>query len=120
MSWKQKLAKLTSILLIGNVIYQIVYSTILLIFVYPHLQFRAGMTGLILYESMIEKAIIYYISIVISGIYGVALFFKPKEQLTSIQIIGGLIIFFLTVFFVTKSSVTADPILDFIMGLIGK
>lgn len=120
MNWKHKFAKLTSILLILTGVYQIIYSTVLLIFVYPHLQFKTGKTGLILYESLIEKAIIYYVSIVIEGTYGIGLLFKPKEKLTYLQIFGGLIIFILSIFFVTKTTVTSDPILEFFVSIIKK
>ena len=42
MDWKYKLARLTSVLLIGFGVYQIIYSTALVFFVYPHLKFGVG------------------------------------------------------------------------------
>lgn len=120
MDLKHKLGKLTSVLLIGSGVYQIIYSTVLLIFVYPRLKFGTGYSGKLLYESLIEKALVYYVLMIINGIYGFSLLFKPKEKLTYLQIIGGLIIFCLTTFFVTQSSITVDPIFNFLMKLIGR
>lgn len=112
MDWKNRFAKLTSVLLIGTGVYQIIYSTILLVFVYPHLKFGFGESSILLYESLIEKALVYYASMIVNGIYGASLLFKPKEEITYLQIIGGLIIFALGVFFVTRTEVTTDPIIN--------
>lgn len=112
MDWKHKLAKFTSVLLIGSGVYQVIYSSVLIIFVYPHLKFGMGESGVLLYESMIEKALVYYASMIISGIYGISLLFKSKEEVTYLQIVGGLIVFILSVFFVTRTEVTTDPIVD--------
>lgn len=118
MGLKHKLAKIISILLIGAGAYQTIYSASLLLFVYPSLQFDAGRSGVILYEGLIEKAIVYYILMLVNGIYGLGLLFKPQEKLTYIQIMGGLIIFGLNVFFVAKTPVTTNPIVDFLIELI--
>lgn len=122
MGLKNKLAKFVSILLIGSGIYQTLYSGALLVLVYPQLKFGDGQSGTILYESLIEKAIVYYVLMIVNGVYGLGLLFKPKEKLTYIQIIGGLIIFALGFFFVTKTAVTTDPVvkflIEFLTGLI--
>lgn len=119
MGWKHRLSRLTSILLIGSGVYQVIYSSALIIFVYPHLKFGAGESGLLLYESMIEKALVYYASMIISGIYGISLLFKPKEEVTYLQIIGGLIVFALGILFITKTEVTADPIINLFIRVVG-
>lgn len=111
-SWKHKFAKLTSVLLIGTGLYQIIYSAILLVFVYPHLKFSVGESGILLHESLIEKALVYYASMIVNGIYGFSLLFKPKEEVTYLQIIGGMIIFALGILFVTRTEVTTDPIIN--------
>lgn len=118
MDWKHKLAKLTSFLLIGFGIYQIFYSTLLLLFVYPHLDFDKSYSGILLYESLIEKALVYYASMIVNGIYGTSLLFKPREKLTYLQIVGGLFIFGLGILFVTKTEVTTDPIVDFFLRVV--
>jgi len=118
MDWKYRLSRLTSILLIGSGIYQVIYSSALIIFVYPHLKFGAGKSGISLYESMIEKALVYYASMIISGIYGISLLFKSKEEVTYFQIIGGLIVFALGIFFVTRTEVTTDPIIRLFIRII--
>lgn len=118
MDWKYKVGKLTSVLLIGFGIYQIIYSTILLILVYPNLDLSQGYSSVLLYESLIEKALVYYASMIINGIYGMSLLFKKKEELTYLQILGGLIIFGLGVFFVTKTEITSNPIVDLLLGLV--
>jgi len=118
--WKHKLAKLTSFLLIGIGLYQILYSTLLLVLVYPQLKFGQGYSGVILYESLIEKALVYYASMMINGLYGMSLWFKPKEKLTYLHIIGGLFIFALSIFFVTKTKVTTDPMVNLFLTIIKK
>jgi hypothetical protein len=120
MSWRLKIGKITSILLIGTGLYQIFYSTSLLFLVYPHLKFGSGQSGFLLYEGLIEKAIFYFLTMIISGFYGLALMFKPEEELTYLQIFGGLIIFGFSVFFITKTPVTSDPIFDWFTSLIGR
>lgn len=112
MDWKHKSARLTSILLIGFGIYQLIYSSVLLVFVYPHLKFGAGKSSLLLYESLIEKALVYYASMIINGIYGISLLFKSREEITYLQTVGGLVIFALGVLFVTRTEVTTDPIVN--------
>ncbi|HUV42338.1 MAG TPA: hypothetical protein VMY36_00270 [Patescibacteria group bacterium] len=118
MSWRYKIGKITSILLIGTGLYQIFYSTVLLIFVYPQLKFGSGQSGTLLYEGLVEKAIVYYLAMAINGFYGLALMFKSEEELTYFQILGGLIIFSLSVFFITKTPVTNDPIFKWLTSLI--
>jgi len=110
--WKHRLSRLTSILLIGSGVYQVIYSSVLIIFVYPHLKSSVGESGILLYESLIEKALVYYASMIVNGIYGISLLFKPKEEVTYLQIIGGLIVFALGILFITKTEATADPIIN--------
>ncbi|MBU3956997.1 hypothetical protein KKI19_01810 [Patescibacteria group bacterium] len=112
MDWKHRLSRLTSILLIGSGVYQVIYSSVLIIFVYPHLKSSVGESGILLYESLIEKALVYYASMIVNGIYGISLLFKPKEEVTYLQIIGGLIVFALGILFITKTEATADPIIN--------
>jgi len=112
MDWKYKLAKMTSALLIGFSVYQIIYSSALLIFVYPQLKFGTGESSILLYESLVEKALIYYASMIINGIYGISLLFKSREEVTYLQIIGGMIVFALGLLFTTKTELTADPIIN--------
>ena len=112
MDWKHRLSRLTSILLIGSGVYQVIYSSVLIIFVYPHLKSSVGESGILLYESLIEKALVYYASMIVNGIYGISLLFKPKEEVTYLQIIGGLIVFALGILFITRTEATADPIIN--------
>lgn len=118
MDWKHKSAKFISILLIGSGIYQVLYSSILIFFVYPHLKFGTGESGFLLYKSLIERALVYYASMIVSGIYGISLLFKSKEEVTYLQILGGLIIFTLGIFFVTRTELTTDPIIRLLIRII--
>lgn len=118
MDWKHRLSRLTSILLIGSGVYQVIYSSALIIFVYPHLKFGFGESGILLYESLIEKALVYYASMIVNGIYGFSLLFKPKEEVTYLQIIGGMIIFALGILFVTRTEITTDPIIKLFLKTI--
>jgi len=118
MDWKYKLARLTSVLLIGFGVYQVIYSSALLILVYPHLKFGTGESSLLLYESLIEKTLVYYASMIINGIYGISLLFKPREEVTYLQIIGGIIIFALGILFVTRTEVTTGPIIKLFLRTI--
>lgn len=118
MSGKHALAKIISILLVGGGLYNIVYSSYLLLVVYPKLKVSYDITGLALQEGMVEKAFIHYISLILNGFYGIGLMFRPKEKLTYIQILGGFIIFVLTTFFVIKSPVTNNPLIEAITKII--
>ncbi len=118
MGWKYYVGKITSALLIGFSVYQIIYSTFLLILVYPNLNLSRGPSGALLYESLVEKALVYYASMIINGIYGMSLLFKKKEELTYLQIVGGLIIFALGLFFITKTELTSDPATDLFFNLL--
>lgn len=120
MSWKSRLGKLTSILLVSIGLYQIIYSAALLILVYPKFKFGSGQSSLLIYESLIEKAIVYYVTMVINGIYGLTLMFKSKEEISYLQIIVGLLVFGFSVFFVTETPFTTDPISNLFIEFLRK
>jgi hypothetical protein len=118
MDFKHLFAKIVSIFLIAGGVFNIVYSSYLLLIVYPKLKITYDTTGLILQEGMVEKAFTHYISLIINGFYGIDLLFKPKEKLSYIQIIGGFIVFLLTTFLVVKTPITNNPLLEFITKII--
>ena len=119
MSLRRILTKITSIAMVLFSLYQIFLSMNAIFFIYPNLQ-PQGYEALVVQEGLIEKAIILYISMITNGIYGTILLFKPEEEVKFIHIIFGIIIFFVSLFFVTKTPFTSDPIIEYLMSLVFK
>lgn len=118
MDLKQLAAKLTSSALIILGSYQILLSITAIFFVYPYL-YPYGREAIIIQEGLIEKGLILYASMVVSGIYGVLLLFKPTEKVKIIHLLAGILIFIVSLFFVTQTPFTTDPLQQFLFNLIG-
>lgn len=117
MDLKHFTARLTSLALIASGLYQTLLSLNAIFFIYPHLTPQARET-LIIQEGLIEKALILYASMVISSIYGVMLLFKPAEKLKIVHILSGAIIFVGSIFFITQTPFTVDPVQQFLIRLL--
>ncbi|MBN1263380.1 MAG: hypothetical protein JW991_03400 [Candidatus Pacebacteria bacterium] len=100
---------LSSLLILFGV-YNLIFSVILIFFVYPQVFDSPRLLGPALQESLIEKAITIYLSTVIDGFYGVALFLKPSEKIKIIHLVAAFLIFVYSVFFVTQSNLTRNPL----------
>lgn len=118
MDLKHLLAKVISILLILFGIYQIFLSLNAIFFIYPHLTDYQGYHLLWIEEGLIEKALLLYATMVVNGIYGVVLLFKPIQEVKIIHIFGGIAIFIVSVFFVVQTSFTTDPLQQFLLKLL--
>ena len=118
MDFKHKLAKLVSFLLIGVGLYHVFYSISLLFFVYPHLSISQDKAGLLIQQGLLQKAIIYYFSMLVNGLYGYFLFFKPKEEIETYHIVAGIIISVFSVFFIARTPLTTDPVLQFLINFL--
>jgi len=116
---KHLAAKLTSLALIISGAYQTLLSLNAIFFIYPHLA-PQGQEIYFIQEGLIEKALILYVSMVISGFYGVTLLFKPPEKIKIIHILSGMAIFIGSTFFVTQTPFTTDPVQQFLFKLLGK
>ncbi len=112
---KHLLAKITSVALVVTSLYQIYLSLISVLFIYPRLANLQGHQTLSLEGSLIEKAIIIYISMMVTGAYGIGLLLKPSYQIKIAHIVVGVIIFIASIFFITYDPVTADPIQQFLL-----
>lgn len=115
MDLKHLAAKVTSLALIVSGLYQILLSLNAIFFIYPHLS-PSGREVFIIQEGLIEKALILYVLMVTSGIYGVILLFKPREEVKLIHILSGILIFIFSIFFVVQTPFTTDPIMQFLFG----
>lgn len=119
MDLKHLLAKALSILLILSGIYQILLSFNAIFFIYPYLTDYQGYRPFWIEEGLIEKALLLYAIMVVNGIYGVALLFKPPQEVKIIHILGGVLIFIGSAFFVIQTPFTTDPVQQFLLKLLG-
>lgn len=112
MDLKHAFSKLLSAVLIGIALFQIFYSASLVFFVYPQTKITQDFFGLLIQEGLIEKAIIYWLLIILSGIYGFSLLFKPREEIENYHLIAGTIISVFAIFFVIRTPLTVNPLVD--------
>ncbi|HUW21792.1 MAG TPA: hypothetical protein VMW41_03910 [Candidatus Bathyarchaeia archaeon] len=107
---KNILSKIVSYLLIIFGFYHIILSAVSIFFIYPIIFHTNEYHSFQIQEGLVEKAIIIYVSTVIDGFYGIALLVKPTDQIKTVHILAGLFIFVFSIFFITKSKVTNDPL----------
>lgn len=107
---KKTFAKLISFLLIIFGIYHIVLSLVAIFIIYPQTLGSQKLVPFDLQESLVEKAIIIYISTAIDGLYGFSLLVKPAEKIKTVHLLAGMIIFVFSFFFVTRTRLTNDPL----------
>ena len=110
MSFKHKVSRLISFVLIGTGLYQTIYSSLLILFVYPKLNTIHTTSSILLKEGLVEKAIIYWLIIITDGLYGFFLLFNVKEKAEIIHLIVGIIISVFSIFFITQTPITGSPI----------
>jgi len=107
---KKTFAKIISFLLIIFGIYHIALSLVAIFIIYPQVLDSQKLIPFDLQESLVEKAIIIYISTAIDGLYGFSLLVKPAEKIKTIHLLAGIIIFVFSLFFVTRTRLTNDPL----------
>lgn len=112
MDLKHAFSKLLSAILIGIALFQTFYSTNLVFFVYPQVKINQDFFGLLIQEGLIEKAIIYWLLIILSGIYGFSLLFKPQEEIEIYHLIAGTAISVFAIFFVIRTPLTVNPLAE--------
>lgn len=105
--------------MIASGLYQILLSINAIFFIYPNLH-PEGKEALLIQEGLIEKAIIIYASVIANSVYGTILLFKPEEEVKVIDILFGIVIFAGSIFFVTKTPFTTDPVIEYLKQLIFK
>ena len=89
---KETLGKILSYLLIFFGLYQIIISSVFILFTLPNFLKSSRFISHRLQEGLIEKAIILYLTTVIDGFYGVSLLVKPSEEIEIAHLLIGLII----------------------------
>jgi len=109
MNVKNLFAKITSAFLITLSFYQTVFSVKSIFIDYPRLNFHSQNTFLI-QQGLIQKAIILYITMTVSGIFGVVLLLKPAQKTQVAHIVFGILIFIISVFFTIQAPFSTDPI----------
>lgn len=119
MGLKHFLAKALSILLILSGIYQIFLSLNAIFFVYPYYANNYGYRTFWVEEGLVEKALILYLTMIVNGMYGVTLLFKPAHEVKIAHIFVGLLIFLGSVLFISRNPITTDPIQRFLLRLFG-
>ena len=110
MSFKKLISKILSWAMIGTGIYQILYSIFLMFFVYPHYQGSSEINPEIIGRSLLEKGIVMYLSLILNTTLGLALLFTPEHKLRFYQIFIGVLLLGLTLFYVTSTPLTTNPI----------
>lgn len=110
MSPKRIFSRLISLSLIGAGLYQILYSSLLVLFVYPKLKISQDAGGLLIQEGLIEKAIVYWLMIIVNSLYGFFLLFKPEEEIRFYHLAAGVVISIFSIFFIVQTPLTTDPI----------
>lgn len=96
------IAKIVSFLLIGLGVYQILISLNDIFFVFPHLNPSQSLSLPKIKVNLIEKAVLLYATMVFDGIYGVVLLLKPSEKIRIINLMIGIFLTIVSIFFITK------------------
>jgi hypothetical protein len=117
MAFKQIAAKITSVALIIFSLYQMVFSLNAIFFIYPHLS-EGQNPSYNLQQGLIEKAIVLYVTMITSGIFGFILFFKPAEKVKTIHILLGIIVFAISAYFSIQTPFSTDPLSRTILNML--
>ena len=112
MDLKHILTRIVSVILILSGFYHLFLSINAIFFIYPDLHPNNYRASLILQKGLIEKALLLYAVMILNGSYGLALLFKPSQEVKIIHTIIGIFITTASVFFITKTPFTTDPIID--------
>lgn len=118
MDLKSLTARVISLFLIASGLYQMLYSLESIFLIYPQFSSRFGEQSLIIQEGLIEKALIIYATMIVDGIYGTTLLFKPARKIKTAHIVIGFLIAVASVFFITKTPLTTDPVQQFLLNLL--
>ncbi|MBL7150524.1 hypothetical protein ISS86_01185 [Candidatus Microgenomates bacterium] len=113
-------AKITSLVLIFSGLYQTFLSLNAIFFIYPHLNPNQARSSLVIQSGFIEKALLLYATMLIDGIYGAILLFKSSKEIEILHILIGIVLVIFSLFFITKTPFTTDPIFNYITNLISK
>jgi len=114
MSLKRIFSRLISFVLIAAGLYQVFYSSWLILFVYPKLSIGQNASDLLIQEGLIEKALVYWLTIVVGGFYGFFLLFKPEEEIGIYHLVAGVLISIFSIFFIINTPLTPNPIFPFL------
>ncbi|MFC1789970.1 hypothetical protein ACFLZP_00630 [Patescibacteria group bacterium] len=107
LSWLRQVSqKVLSILLITFGFYHILISVILIFFIYPRQLGSPQSVSLYSQKSLVEKAIVLYLTTIVDGFFGIALLAKPKDEIKIFHLLAGLGILLFSVIFVSRSVFT--------------
>ena len=115
MDLKHLTAKAVSVSLIFFGLYQVYLSINSIFFIYPRLAEGAGYSR-VMQEGLFQKAIFIYLSMIIDGVYGFALFLKPAHEIKIMHIVTGAVIGTVSFIFTFRSSASAN----FVMGYLNQ
>jgi hypothetical protein len=117
MDYKNFVAKTVSIILILSTVYQILLSINAIFFLYPELISGNHQVSLRLEMGLADKALLLYATMIVDGAYGLGLLLKPSREVEIFHIVLGAILAILSIFFITKTPFTTDPIFNFLINL---
>jgi len=112
---KKFFSNLISLSLIGFGLYQVFYTANLLFFVYPNLKIDLVRTNWLWQEGLVEKAIVYWISMIFDAFYGIFLLFKHEEEVNLFHLAAGVLIGIFSFFFVKRTPLTISPVEQMIL-----
>ena len=110
-------AKITSLILIFSGLYQTFLSLNAIFFIYPHLNLSQARSSLVIQSGFIEKALLLYTTMLVDSVYGATLLFKQSKEIEILHILIGIVLVMFSLFFITKTPFTTDPILQFLENL---
>lgn len=108
---KDIFTKVLSVLLLIAGTYHFLLSSLFILFIYPRSLGTHKFIPFTLQESLIEKALVLYFTTIIEGIYGLSLLIRPREKVSVLHLLAGIAIFIFSIFFITQTRLTTDPLL---------
>jgi len=118
--FKHLASRIISVVLIGAGLYKVFYSALLIFFIYPRFNIQNNTAGLLIQQGLVEKALVYWLTMVVDGLFGFNLLFKPQGEIRFVHIFLGLFISIFSVFFIVRTPLTVNPLLPLIQSLFGQ
>ena len=114
MDFKRFFRKIIPLILVLGGLFQIIHSSVFVFLVYPQINPSYDELGLLIEKALTEKAAFYFVSMILQNGYGATLIAKDEKDIKTYQLIIGAIIFILSLFLVTESPLTSNPLTEFL------
>lgn len=116
MELKDFAQKIISFILILSGIYQIFLSFNAIFFIYPQLVPSQRRFSYLTEMGLTDKALLLYATMIIDGIYGLGLLLKPSREVEIFHLVFGAVLAIVSIFFITKTPFTINPITEFVLN----